>query len=170
MAMKYNANAETQKEFAPIPDEIYDIKIESCEEKYDKNGNPYFSASTKIVGGNFAGRMVFANYIGSMSFGPCMASCGITMQDGQEVEARQLVGLTGRVKTKWEEYNNKWSAKVALWIAPHREREPMEPLPAMAGLPDPGAMPEFKQPVEPQQERPKSQPADTSDALDDIPF
>jgi len=171
MAMKYNANAETQKEFAPIPDAIYDIKVESCEEKTDRNDNPYFSAMLKIVGGDFDGRVVFANYIGSQSFGPCLVSCGVNVPDGQEIEAYQLVKRTGRVKTKWEEYNSKWSAKVALWIAPHRAPEPMEPLPAMPDAPDPGKMPESNEPPpDPTPERKYEQPADTPDALDDIPF
>jgi len=171
MAMKFNANASTEQEFAPIPDAIYDIKIKTCEQKADKNQDPYFSAMLEIIGGDFAGRMAFANYIGQKSFGPCLASCQITVPDGGEVEARQMVGLLGRVKTKWEQYDGKWSAKVALWIAPHRAAEPMEPLPAMPDAPDPGKMPEFNEPPpDPTPERKYEQPADTPDALDDIPF
>lgn len=152
MAMHFRKDATKDTEFAPVPNGEYDVVVDKCEEadKPDKNGDAYFRATLKIVGPTHAGRLLFANYIGTMGVEHFARSCGVELPDEGDIEARQFVRKLARVRTEVETWNGKDSAKVAAWLPPHKDGT--APTPALAPKLEP--MPPFEQET----------------TLDDIPF
>jgi hypothetical protein len=47
------------KTYTPIPEGVYSLLVEKCEEKQSKNGDPMLSVKFKVEGGEYAGRFLF---------------------------------------------------------------------------------------------------------------
>ena len=47
--------------FDPIPSGDYRAQVDKVESKNDKNGNEYFNVKFKVIGGEFAGKVIWDN-------------------------------------------------------------------------------------------------------------
>lgn len=113
--------------FEAIPKGTYDVAIESAEYKLSaSSGKPMWNLQLTITEGEFAGRKIFT--ILSFSEKALPGTKAAIARINPEListdfnpkaiaESGDLVGLTARVKTKIEMYNDQEQTRVAQWLA-----------------------------------------------------
>ena len=150
--------------FAPIPEAVYPVAVESIEQGFDKSGGVRFTAKVRIREGAFMGRVVNENYnlghsnpqvveIGRKQLAALARACGV---NGQLTNPQQVVNVPTFAKIGPQKEDPRYSRIIA-WLTPeaaakfgsHTAAKPVMTAPQPAAFVPPAA-PAFAAPVAPQ--------------------
>lgn len=164
--------------FAPIPEAVYPVAVESIEQGFDKSGGVRFTAKVRIREGAFMGRVVNENYnlghsnpqvveIGRKQLAALARACGV---NGQLTNPQQVVNVPTFAKIGPQKDDARYSRIIA-WLTPeaaakfgvHTGTKPamaaQQPAAPAFAAPQPAA-PAFVPPTQPQPvAQPVTQPA-----------
>lgn len=111
--------------FAPIPEAVYPVAVESIEQGFDKSGGVRFTAKVRIREGAFTGRVVNENYnlghsnpqvveIGRKQLAALARACGV---NGQLTNPQQVVNVPTFAKIGPQKEDPRYSRIIA-WLTP----------------------------------------------------
>lgn len=111
--------------FAPIPEAVYPVAVESIEQGVDKSGGVRFTAKVRIREGAFMGRVVNDNYnlgsanpqaveIARKQLAALARACGVS---GQLTNPRQVVNVPTFAKIGPQKDDARYSRIIA-WLTP----------------------------------------------------
>lgn len=111
--------------FAPIPEAVYPVAVESIEQGFDKSGGVRFTAKVRIREGAFMGRVVNENYnlghsnpqvveIGRKQLAALARACGV---NGQLTNPQQVVNVPTFAKIGPQKEDSRYSRIIA-WLTP----------------------------------------------------
>lgn len=111
--------------FAPIPEAVYPVAVESIEQGVDKSGGVRFTAKARIREGAFMGRVVNDNYnlgsanpqvveIARKQLAALARACGVS---GQLTNPRQIVNVPTFAKIGPQKDDARYSRIIA-WLTP----------------------------------------------------
>ena len=111
--------------FAPIPEAVYPVAVESIEQGFDKSGGVRFTAKVRIREGAFMGRVVNENYnlghsnpqvveIGRKQLAALARACGV---NGQLTNPQQVVNVPTFAKIGPQKDDTRYSRIIA-WLTP----------------------------------------------------
>lgn len=111
--------------FAPIPEAVYPVAVESIEQGVDKSGGVRFTAKVRIREGEFMGRVVNDNYnlgsanpqaveIARKQLAALARACGVS---GQLTNPRQVVNVPTFAKIGPQKDDARYSRIIA-WLTP----------------------------------------------------
>lgn len=154
--------------FAPIPEAVYPVAVESIEQGFDKSGGVRFTAKVRIREGAFMGRVVNENYnlghsnpqvveIGRKQLAALARACGV---NGQLTNPQQIVNVPTFAKIGPQKDDARYSRIIA-WLTPeaaakiggHTVVKPAMTAPQPAAFVPPAA-PTFAAPAQPQSAAP----------------
>lgn len=150
--------------FAPIPEAVYPVVVESIEQGFDKSGGVRFTAKVRIREGAFMGRVVNENYnlgsanpqavsIAKKQLAALARACGV---NGQLTNQQQVVNVPTFAKIGPQKDDTRYSRIIA-WLTPeaaakfggHTATKPAMTAPQPAAFVPPAA-PAFAAPAAPQ--------------------
>lgn len=111
--------------FAPIPEAVYPVAVESIEQGFDKSGGVRFTAKVRIREGAFMGRVVNENYnlgsanpqavsIAKKQLAALARACGV---NGQLTNPQQVVNVPTFAKIGPQKDDARYSRIIA-WLTP----------------------------------------------------
>lgn len=126
---------ETERgEYELLPVGDYDVRVDAAEHRVASTGTEGIYLTLKVVGkGPHAGAMVFDGLWFSEKALPVvkgkLRALGFTIPEGRfSLDASDLVGLTGRVRVKHEDYTSKeGDARTSARVAYYHDRDDSAP-------------------------------------------
>lgn len=104
--------------FEPIPDGVYNVKVDACTPEVSQNGNPYLKFVYVVIDGDHSGRKVWDNLtiIAKTDWKQTQVFEALTRQpyrsSGLKINPKDLVGLECRAVIYQNEFEGKVRNKI----------------------------------------------------------